>query len=534
MPLIPPNSSFESRTSISSPTRSYTYRTPGLSSSFDKEVYTSAKDPSSPTSTLVHMSNVISPARPTRADEYSKQPLKDDDGSDTSDTTGSREGREEAQVEQFESLEVEVVSMETTQGFVKDGVVISPARTKAGIEKDKQLDSSNQNSSTSKPKTEELLDKQLPERQKTAMQAFLTSPTNLNWDDLVRSMREEMFIQTVTIQRNGSDDSSLGSWESGENKSVKSMDSSLSSKSAFRKRSRGRAKMKGGPASSGRRKKRESLEKRVEKVLLTGKRTSNSKNSKHYLDESHPLLNKPKIVGGKRCTFSAVTKLPSVMPNTPLDPPSVDDEVVPPPMIDRVTWFNSVDNLPVTPFESGEVVVPHPVGSRLSQDLSDVKESPSQSQPKADASISNEDPPLLLKFSISGDSDEDSFYYHIRGKSSSKSTKLGGSRAKSERYKNPYAFSNHPLLAPLIEEGNISPFPTTFDELDSDGEPDVDRQGSKQQEEELEAAAGQALGSFAASIGMDSRLLMYTSKSNRRRKQSLWQKIFCRKTRAVF
>jgi hypothetical protein len=86
-----------------------------------------------------------------------------------------------------------------------------------------------------------------------------------------------------------------------------------------------------------------------------------------------------------------------------------------------------------------------------------------------------------------------------------------------------------------MEEGNISPFPTTFDELDSEDEPNSDSKDEVLRQEECDEAAGQTLGSFAASIGKvgansshQNRLAMYsTAKPRKRRKKSCWRAMTC-------
>jgi hypothetical protein len=435
---------------------------------------------------------------------YAPRLCKLDDGSETSDTTGSKEQNEEC--------EVEVVAMDTSEVVLaQDGAVES-------------CDVVEKHTGDNKSTSSEV---QVPDRQKSAMQAFLASPTSLNWDDLVRSMREEMFIKTVTINQNKSDDSSsvgsLGS-SKGDNKSTGSMNSSLSSKSAFLKRARGRAKVKGGPGRRSGRKK-ESLEKKVERVLSSGDRKK-----KNYQDESHPLLARGKAVGGKRCAFSAVTQLPSIpcSPNTPLVENGTN--LASPPKIERETWFDPVEP-PPTPSESNEIVAPHSIeASKPAQGLPPKPLSLEEyrtKQIKSNASSNltpAEDPPFVLKMSISADSDEDSFYYHIRGKPA-KAESPGKSKSASTKikgHKNPYAFSNHPLLPAVVEEGNIPPFPTTFDELDSEEVPSSHDEYDSVQPD----IGGPALGSFAASIEPTSsmaRLHMYKSPSRRRRSRSFWQ-----------
>jgi hypothetical protein len=203
--------------------------------------------------------------------------------------------------------------------------------------------------------------------------------------------------------------------------------------------------------------------------------------------------------------------------------------LVSPPTIERENWFNPVDQLPpVSNSESTGIVTPRAVDASRS----------SQARSRAEVQASTtpaEDPPLLLKLSISADSDEDSFYYHIRGKPASKSDSpsrsKSGSSFKSKSHKNPYAFSNHPLLPAVVEEGNIAPFPTTFDELDSEDEPASCADEPRIMPKDSEETAGQALGSFAASIGKvepslnQTRLQMYKSpiQSGRRRRRSFWQ-----------
>ena len=355
-------------------------------------------------------------------------------------------------------------------------------------------------------------EEQVPDRQKSAMQAFLASPTGLNWDDLVRSMREEMFIKTVTIKQNQSDDSSsigsLGSSGKNDNKSTGSMNSSLSSKSAFFRRTRGRAKVKGGPGRQNR-KKKESIERKVERVL------SNRNHKMKNYDESHPLMNKSQVVGGKRCAFSAVTKLPAIpcSPNTPLA--ECESKPVLP---EKETWFDPVEQ-PRPPCLSDKLVSTQPVARSIE----------TNKKISATSSVPAQDPPLLLKLSASADS-EDSFYYHIRGRPSKEDRLKSGSTSKTKGHKNPYAFSNHPLLPAVVEEGNIPPFPTTFDELDGEnGYIDSDEELTIQHEDIAEPA-GQALGSFAASIGQTdptsslARLQTYKSSTQlkKKRRRSFW------------
>lgn len=448
---------------------------------------------------------------------YSKRLFRVDDGSETSDTTGSRETREQ----QSEECEVEVVKMDTSEVVVAQGGAVESCDV-MGTSSKLAFRSSNKNG----PYNEDT--EEVPDRQKSAMQAFLASPTGLNWDDLVRSMREEMFIKTVTINRQQSDDdSSIGSLGSsnGDNRSTGSMNSSLSSKSAFLRRTRSRTKVKGGPGRRNRRKK-ESLEKKIERVVLS----SSDRKKKSYQDESHPLLTKSKVAGGKRCAFPAVTKLPATpsSPNTPLS--ESDNDVMSPPTIERESWFKPVEQ-PPTQYDSSEVVTPQPFEARRSEMTKSTK--------------ATQDPPLLLKMSISADSDEDSFYYHIRGKPTSKaesaSRAKSGSSFKTKGHRNPYAFSNHRLLPAVVEEGHIAPFPTTFDELDSKEEPlKYEEEDQDTLLEDTDEPAGRALGSFAASIGKAeptsslSRLQMYKSPSRTRRRRSFWQ-IFapcCTRTKA--
>ncbi|KAL7479430.1 hypothetical protein ACHAW6_005162 [Cyclotella cf. meneghiniana] len=583
--IIPSDPSFDSKNSSLSPIKSYTYRTPGLSvsRSFDKETFISSKDPTppSPTTALVHMPDVESPTQSKTCPKKRLYKRETDDGSDTSDTTGSEEGRE---AQRRQANEVELVAMDMNEVVVQDGMghscedVENTSHCVAQVGADSQYKKHGDfyhlegehidNKAPNNAKSKELCS-QLPERQKSAMQAFLTSPTNLNWDDLVRSMREEMFIQTITIPRNKSDDSSLGSLGSsnGENKSVRSMDSSLSSKSAFRTRKRRGKKGRGKHAYN--RKKRESLEKRVEKVLLTKGSSGVGKNTPQTHPESHPFLTKSKV-GGKRCAFSAVTKLPSIpcSPNTPLDSTDSESEnhLAFPPVIERETWFHPVEQSPFTPCEESGLMVHHPMVTPTQHSQVRRKEAEGvSSHPQlndVDAPMANtkvEDPPLLLKLSTSADSDEDSFYYLIRGKSASKHFDLGfsssvpsppkpksggSSSSKNKELKNPYAFSNHPLLPIVMEEGNISPFPTTFDELDSEDEPTSDAKDEGVGQKECDEAAGLALGSFAASIGKvganashQNRLAMYsTSKPRKRRKKSCWSVMTCwfRRNKAEF
>ena len=480
-----------------------------------------------------------------RSKTFTRQLCKVDDESDTSDTTDSREERGD----QNEGCEVEVVAMDSSEVVVaQDGAVEScdVVQSSMGDQLEKEplsdkMNRSNNNGKINKKVTTS--EEQVPDRQKSAMQAFLASPTGLNWDDLVRSMREEMFIKTVTIKQNQSDDSSsigsLGSSGKNDNTSTGSMNSSLSSKSAFLRRTRGKAKVKGSPGRRNR-KRKESLERKVERVL-----SGNDRKLKNY-DESHPLMAKSKVVGGKRCAFSAVTKLPAIpcSPNTPLkESESNTGSTHVPSMIERDTWFNPVEE-PPTPCQSDEIVSPQPVGKLI----------PAQEQIQiiaANCTVANkkistatsapvQDPPLLLKLSTSADS-EDSFYYHIRGRPSKEGFKSSGSTSKTKGHKNPYAFSNHPLLPAVVEEGNIPPFPTTFDELDGENEYiDSDEELTIQHEDE--EPAGQALGSFAASIGQTdqtsslARLQIYKSstKSRRRRKRSFWMILApcCTRTRA--
>eukprot|EP00804_Cyclotella_cryptica_P018412 CCRYP_004261-RA/>CCRYP_004261-RA protein AED:0.09 eAED:0.09 QI:2298/1/1/1/1/1/2/2735/321 len=282
--IIPSDPSFDSKPPAQSPIKSYTYRTPGLSisRSFDKETFISSKDPapSSPTTALVHMPDAESP---TEAGTFPKQRLykrRTDDGSDTSDTTGSEEGRDALRQN---TNKVELVATEMNGVVEQDGMEHScddfenvlQFAARGGIESQYNrhgdayhFKGENDNAKSPDNTKSKELSCRLPERQKSAMQAFLTSPTNLNWDDLVRSMREEMFIQTITIPRNKSDDGSVGSLGSsnGETKSDRTMDSSLSSKSAFRTRNR-RVK-KGRGKYPYNRKKRETLEREWKRFFL--------------------------------------------------------------------------------------------------------------------------------------------------------------------------------------------------------------------------------------------------------------------------
>lgn len=465
---------------------------------------------------------------------------KSDDGSDTSVTTGSKEG------EQNEECEVEVVAImdESSEIVVaQDGAVescdivdkknkcevevvarepssdVRMARDEAvefcEVEKSSTLAAGSQKIDQS-PKEQHPIDNKsvkstdeiVPDRQKSAMQAFMSAPTPLAWDDLVRSMREEMFIKTVTINRNKSEESSIGSGDSSGNISTGSMNSSLSSKSSFLRKTRGKLKRRGGGKRS---KKNENLEKKVERVLS---------------GESYPSM----TIGGRYSSFTPVSKsLPSIpcSPSTPgsdmettelASPPTIQRENwKSPPKIPRENWFSPLDQSPnlsneVQPIESSELIA--------------------QEKTTSDP---GDDPPLLLKQSISADS-EDSFYYHIRGPDSR--SRKSGSISKTKGQKNPYAFGKHPMLPAVLEEGHIPPFPTTFDATFDDGEDE-----SVNCEENKDETIGEnnligPPGSFAASIGQIEtnssliRLQMYKSstKTRRRRRLSFWEMMFCCKT----
>ncbi|EED96708.1 predicted protein [Thalassiosira pseudonana CCMP1335] len=216
--------SFESKSSNSSSGK-YVYRTPGLSVSrcFEKDIYISSKS-------VVSLEGI-------RTRSYPNQRLyHEEDGSDTSATTPDDADDFALGIEDL----LPTMSKESLDDSAKEVTVASAISI--DIETDKSKDSSENknkeaaNKAIAPTKTSDGVEK-LPERQRSAMHSFLSSPTSMNWDDLVRSMREEMFIQTITIQPTSSDDSSLGSLGSGS--SISSMDSSLSSKSSLRRTSTG-------------------------------------------------------------------------------------------------------------------------------------------------------------------------------------------------------------------------------------------------------------------------------------------------------
>ena len=444
--------SSSAKLNVSSPGRPCIYRTPDLSKrrGVEKVAYiqSTSSSPAFPSSSFILMQEG---STCNRFKPYTEM-CKKDDGSDTSNTTDSREDIKRHVTNEFE---VEVVSIETSKGAVAQTRVV--------------VDTNHIGHGSDLTSNEETV----PDRQKSAMQAFLANPNGLNWDDLVRSMREEMYIKTITIKPSNSDDSSsigsLGS-STGDNKSAGSMNSSLSSKSAFLKRSR-RDSGKVNTGSGRRTKKNETLEKKVERVLYSGNPMKT-----HYQDESNPFQPKSKIVAPH-----------------PIEVSSPNEAGMPSPKLQ----VNSV----------------------------------TANTAKA---TSVEDPPLMLKLSISADSDEDSFYFHIRGRPSPKtssppSRSKFGSSFKSKVKKNPYAFSNHRLLPAVVEEGNIQPFPTTFDELDNDEDIVIRNEDQVVEQGEAKEPVGEALGSFAASIGKVEpassitclQMYMTPNKSRGKRKRSI-------------
>ena len=531
----------ENKSPPASPARPYTYRTPGQSvcRSFDKESYIHSDLSShiSPTHALIHTTEVTSCNQPET--HLNPSLCKSDDGSDTSVTTDSKEG------EQNEECEVEVVAIMDESSevvVVQDGAVEScdivekenecevevvarepysevrvaqdGAVEFCAVENSSQLPAAGSLKLDQSPKEQHPIDNKsnkstdeiVPDRQKSAVQAFMSAPTPLAWDDLVRSMREEMLIKTVTINRNKSDESSsIESSGSSGNISTSSMNSSLSSKSSFLRKTRSKLKRRGGPGKRSRKnKKQENLEKKVERVLS---------------DESYPSM----TIGGRHSSFTPVGKsLPSI-PCSPSTPGSEVErtELASPPIIHRENW-----NSP-------------PKNSRENW-FSQVEKSPTyQSNKEVQEEITFDpvDNPLPLKQSISADS-EDSFYYHIRGPDSRIRPKLGSS-SKTKGQKNPYAFGKHPMLPAVLEEGHIPPFPTTFDATFDDGEDEsVDFEENKDEKIGDNNQQMGPPGSFAASIGQVEtnsslqRLQMYQSstRTRRRRRLSFGGMLFCCKT----
>ncbi|KAL7469360.1 hypothetical protein ACHAXS_009622 [Conticribra weissflogii] len=351
------------------------------------------------------------------------------------------------------------------------------------------------------------------------MQAFLSSPTGLNWDDLVRSMREEMFIKTITIQKQESDDnSSLGSLTG--SGSLHSMDSSISSKSLkhVKKKSGSKVRRSSTKGSDmkkkgGRGAKKGSLENKVEKVLRDGGK-SRIEGGK---DEPYPFIksntSKNHSLGGRSSAFSMVKKEQETQ-NTPM--PKSYDELTE----GESPVIKSSDQIKaITPHTS-----PVPRDSSPSSLLftpDSLGTSPRDVDAPGFASTVNdcvESPASISHFEEL--EDDDSFYYHIRGEGkhavepkcdirsivkgstttaatapvaknpsvdesgtvyAEKFTPSGGpSKAKTRVHhvRNPYAFSNHPLLPIVLEEkqpdqyGHISPFPTCWS--DDDGSIDAE------------------------------------------------------------
>ena len=361
--------------------------------------------------------------------------------------------------------------------------------------------------------------KELPERQRSAMESFLSSPTNLAWADLVRSMREEMYIQTITIQRNASDDSSsLGSLSG--SGSIKSMDSSISSKSLKRAKRNGRSNryknkgrgLKGRGRISGR---KDSLERKVEMVLTAGSCIRNDRSS----DDLHPFL-KPNTlkgkIGGRSSAFSSTMKLSSTSLYPSGGEPMIEKPIpiVGSTIVTQNQQHSTASTANLSPSDSPTtplICTPNSfVASPISMHLPTTIETDSSAVGVAADDGFNQS--LLLHTSLSGESDdEDSFYYQIRGKkgknvellhtepveTDAKSTAAvnetldvgtvkrnrsgcASTKAKSRAHnKNPYAFTNHPLLPSVLEEnqpdcfGHIPPFPTCWSD-DEDGENEID------------------------------------------------------------
>eukprot|EP00970_Alexandrium_tamarense_P010392 scaffold2107_cov192-Alexandrium_tamarense.AAC.19 len=544
--------SFESKSSNSSSGK-YVYRTPGLSVSrcFEKDIYISSKS-------VVSLEGI-------RTRSYPNQRLyHEEDGSDTSATTPDDADDFALGIEDL----LPTMSKESLDDSAKEVTVASAISI--DIETDKSKDSSENknkeaaNKAIAPTKTSDGVEK-LPERQRSAMHSFLSSPTSMNWDDLVRSMREEMFIQTITIQPTSSDDSSLGSLGSGS--SISSMDSSLSSKSSLRRTSTGRNSngRKSEHTRNKRRSKKESLERKVERVL-TGGRGRSKKSS----DESHPLLGKTHVgssnfVGGKRSAFSAVKKLPTI-PSSPDTSKKIRNSSQP-----------VAEQLPLSPTEGPSLImsIPTTPSIPLVHNLSlpqshkahvSSGRTTSFESPHAVGEHAEDNTPFLLsRMPSTGDSndDNDSFYNQIRGKSKKSSEKEVSSKAKSASAKtkahNPFAFGNHPLLPMVVEEGNISPFPTSC----WDGSDVEEEEGQAEVVDVVKHATEgmQVLGSFASSIGASATMdvakgdvavlakvsdtgrtkkknraitILPASRSANRRVPTCWQltRHRCRKTRA--
>ena len=228
----------------------------------------------------------------------------------------------------------------------------------------------------------------------------------------------------------------------------------------------------------------------------------------NHREESHPFLKKNrgkkdvglgrvgkktqgenhhKFGGGKKSAFSAAKKSPIV----PLFTETAVDEPT-----------ETKDETSTSPPPLGYICTNHfsaePACPLLAETTTTSQTATCTTPTEADS-----DPPTFLPISPSGESDEDSFYYQIRGKQhdqhdsernddDNRRKNSHGSTANAVtcatftasfqkpkvtsnfrnhnhhqnhlyESKNPYAFPNHPLLPIVPEEGNISPFPTCWD-----------------------------------------------------------------------
>jgi len=503
-------SSFDS-SSTSTSSNKYAYRTPGLSisRSFEKEIHQlNSKETALLDINLLARSAQRSRSFPNHRNLYQNEGGATSDDS-THASTHSQKSLEDilGNINRGRDQNEHDVDVDVN-AIIASNYVTAELQTHTKNEIDEQ-------EQTSKIDKSKEIAPQLPERQQSAMQAFLISPTGLNWDDLVRSMREEMFIKTITIQKQESDDSSsIGSLTG--SSSLHSIDSSISSKSlkhskkkcgsnGRRSSRKGRDLKKNGKRGA----KKGTLEQKVEKVLRDGSkfRVNGGK------DEPYPFINpntsKRPSLGGQFSAFSVVKKQPITESNTSV--PKSRDELT----ISESPVIAPDQNGAVTPNTS-----PFPGGlspSSLLYTSDSVGVSPLDLETPGSASAGNDslDSPELI--SPSGESeDDDSFYYHIRGEgmctdepkydnvsildhtstvtataattlprnpsvyesgavfAEKLKTSSGPSKAKTRVHhvRNPYAFSNHPLLPIVLEEkqpdryGHISPFPTSWGDDD--------------------------------------------------------------------
>lgn len=496
-------SSFDS-SSTSTSSKKYAYRTPGLSisRSFEKEIH----QLNNKETALLEKNLLTRTAQRSRSFPNHGNLYQNEGGANSDDSTHAsshsqksledilgniNQGREEN--EDDVDVDVDVNTIIASNNAIAE----LPTRPQNEID---------QHEHTSKIDKSKEIAPQLPERQQSAMQAFLSSPTGLNWDDLVRSMREEMFIKTITIHKQESDDSSsIGSLTG--SSSLHSIDSSISSKSLKHSkkkcRSKGRRSRKGRDLKKkgGRGAKNGTLEQKVEKVLRDGSkfRVNGRK------DEPYPFIHsnasKRHSLGSQFSAFSAVKKQPITQSNTSVLKSTISESHV------------------IASDQSGAVT---PNTSPFPRDLShssflytpdSVGISPLDLEIPGSASSGNDSLDSQELISPSGESeDDDSFYYHIRGEgmytdepkydnvskldhistmtataatalptnpsvyesgaifAEKLKTSIGPSKAKTRvhHFRNPYAFSNHPLLPIVLEEkqpdrfGHISPFPTSW------------------------------------------------------------------------